>query len=202
MDNLNEETKVVKSGPGALRVIGFILAFIIAPVGLILSIIGVIKKEGSKGLSIAGIIIGALNVAVALIITLCLVGTMAPQLVKYTSKTNVSADTQFAETIKSELFATAMEVGMMRTDTVPTTNTYTNIEDIPEGAFRDSLEGYLGYKLEDLKNNVKSGNGKSEIMYTLSPDDLSVSVMITNTDKTGGKKYVEENFIVVGNKQY
>lgn len=200
MDNLNEETKVVKSGPGALRVIGFILAFIIAPVGLILSIIGVIKKEGSKGLSIAGIIIGALNVAVALIITLCLVGTMAPQLVKYTSKTNVSADTQFAETIKSELFATAMEVGMMRTDTVPTTNTYTNIEDIPEGAFRDSLEGYLGYKLEDLKNNVKSGNGKSEIMYTLSPDDLSVSVMITNTDKTGGKKYVEENFIVVGNK--
>ena len=200
MDNLNEETKVVKSGPGALRVIGFILAFIIAPVGLILSIIGVIKKEGSKGLSIAGIIIGALNVAVALIITLCLVGTMAPQLVKYTSKTNVSADTQFAETIKTELFATAMEVGMMRTDTVPTTNTYTNIEDIPEGAFRDSLEGYLGYKLEDLKNNVKSGNGKSEIMYTLSPDDLSVSVMITNTDKTGGKKYVEENFIVVGNK--
>ena len=200
MDNLNEETKVVKSGPGALRVIGFILAFIIAPIGLILSIIGVIKKEGSKGLSIAGIIIGALNVAVALIITLCLVGTMAPQLVKYTSKTNVSADTQFAETIKSELFATAMEVGMMRTDTVPTTNTYTNIEDIPEGAFRDSLEGYLGYKLEDLKNNVKSGNGKSEIMYTLSPDDLSVSVMITNTDKTGGKKYVEENFIVVGNK--
>ena len=199
MDNLNEETKVVKSGPGALRVIGFILAFIIAPIGLILSIIGVIKKEGSKGLSIAGIIIGALNVAVALIITLCLVGTMAPQLVKYTSKTNVSADTQFAETIKSELFATAMEVGMMRTDTVPTTNTYTNIEDIPEGAFRDSLEGYLGYKLEDLKNNVKSGNGKSEIMYTLSPDDLSVSVMITNTDKTGGKKYVEENFIVVGN---
>ena len=200
MDNLNEETKVVKSGPGALRVIGFILAFIIAPVGLILSIIGVIKKEGSKGLSIAGIIIAALNIAVALIITLCLVGTMAPQLVKYTSKTNVSADTQFAETIKSELFATAMEVGMMRTDTVPTTNTYTNIEDIPEGAFKDSLEGYLGYKLEDLKNNVKSGNGQSEIMYTLSPDDLSVSVMITNTDKTGGKKYVEENFIVVGNK--
>ena len=37
-------------------------------------------------------------------------------------------------------------------------------------------------------------------MYTLSPDDLSVSVMITNTDKTGGKKYIEENFIVVGNK--
>ena len=122
MDNLNEETKVVKSGPGALRVIGFILAFIIAPVGLILSIIGVIKKEGSKGLSIAGIIIGALNVAVALIITLCLVGTMAPQLVKYTSKTNVSEDTQFADTIRSELFATAMEVGMMRTDTVPTPN--------------------------------------------------------------------------------
>ena len=200
MDNYDENNQLVKSGPGALRIVGFILAFILAPVGLILSIVGVVKKEGSKGLSIAGIIIGALNVAVALIITLCLVGTMAPQLVKYTSKKNVSADTQFADTIKTELFATAMEVGMMRTDTVPTTNTYTNIEDIPEGAFRDSLEGYLGCKLEDLKNNVKSGNGQSEIMYTLSPDDLSVSVMITNTDKTGGKKYVEENFIVVGNK--
>lgn len=47
---------------------------------------------------------------------------------------------------------------------------------------------------------VKSGNGQSEIMYSLSPDDLSVSVMITNTDITGGKKYIEENFIVVGNK--
>ena len=196
MEN-NEVQAVVKKGPGALRIIGFILAFIIAPLGLILSIVGVIKKEGSKGLSIAGIIIAAFNLIVGLIVTLGLLGVMGPQLAKYNAKSYVSEDTQLADSIRSELFATAMEVGMLRTDTVPTTDTYTNIEDIPEGAFRDSLEAYLGCKLEDLKTKVKSGNGKSEIMYTMSAEDLSVSVMITNTDKTGGKKYVEENFIVV-----
>ena len=82
MEN-NEVQAVVKKGPGALRIIGFILAFIIAPLGLILSIVGVIKKEGSKGLSIAGIIIAAFNLIVGLIVTLGLLGVMGPQLAKY-----------------------------------------------------------------------------------------------------------------------
>ena len=49
----------------ALCIIGFILAFQIPPVGLVLSIIALIQInrsfEQSKGLSIAGIIVGAIN---------------------------------------------------------------------------------------------------------------------------------------------
>ena len=191
-----EEQEVVKKGPGALRIIGFILAFIISPLGLILSIVGVIKKEGSKGLSIAGIIIAAFNVIIGLIVTLCLVGTMAPQLVKYNAKTNVSQDTQFADSIRTCLITASMDPDVVMNDTIPTTDTYVNIKDIPEGKFKESAEEILGCKLGDAKLRVKSGNGKSEIMYKLSGNNCSV--MITNTDKTGGKNYVEENFIEVG----
>ena len=191
-----EEQEVVKKGPGALRIIGFILAFIISPLGLILSIVGVIKKEGSKGLSIAGIIISAINIVWQLLLVLILAGTMAPQLVKYTAKSKVSQDIQLADTIKTSLITASMDPDVVMNEPIPTTDTYVNIKDIPEGKFKDCAEECLGYKLGDAKLRVKSGKGKVEILYKLY--DNHCYVMITNTDKTGGKNYIEENFIEVG----
>jgi hypothetical protein len=66
-----------KSGTNGLAIAGFILAFLIAPIGLILSIIGLIqagrRRQKGKGLAITGIIVsvvliiavGALIVVVA-----------------------------------------------------------------------------------------------------------------------------------------
>lgn len=58
-------TKTTSSGKtNTLAIVGLILAIFIAPIGLILSIIALVKinksKEGGKGLAIAGIIIGSL----------------------------------------------------------------------------------------------------------------------------------------------
>lgn len=196
MDNYDENNQLVKSGPGALRIVGFILAFILAPVGLILSIVGVVKKEGSKGLSIAGIIISIINIIGAVLITiLLLAGILAPQLIKYNNKSNAVSDMQFADTIRSSLITAAMDPEVIQKDVIPETSEYTNIEDIPAGAFRDAVEECIGFRLEDLDQQVKSGQGKVEILYKL--EGNQVSVMITNTDFTGSNNYKEENFIVV-----
>jgi len=59
-----------KSGNG-LSIVGFILSFIIAPVGLIISIISMVKakKAGTKnGLSLAGIIIGSIGTVLGAIL--------------------------------------------------------------------------------------------------------------------------------------
>jgi hypothetical protein len=51
----------VKAGTSGVTITGFVLAFVLPPIGLILSIIGVVKASGGrrkgKGLAIAGIII-------------------------------------------------------------------------------------------------------------------------------------------------
>ena len=196
MDNYDENNQLVKSGPGALRIVGFILAFILAPVGLILSIVGVVKKEGSKGFSIAGIIISIINIIGAVLITiLLLAGILAPQLIKYNNKSNAVSDMQFADTIRSSLITAAMDPDVIQNGTIPETSEYTNIEDIPAGKFRDAVEECIGFRLEDLDQQVKSGQGKVEILYKL--EGNQVSVMITNTDFTGSNNYKEENFIVV-----
>ncbi len=196
MDNYDENNQLVKSGPGALRIVGFILAFILAPVGLILSIIGVVKKDGSKGLSIAGIIISIINIIGAVLITLLLfAGILAPQLIKYNNKSNAASDMQLADTIRSSLITAALDPEVIQKDVIPETSEYTNIEDIPAGAFRDAVEECIGFRLEDLDQQVKSGQGKVEILYKL--EGNHVSVMITNTDMTGSNNYKEENFIVV-----
>lgn len=196
MDNYDENIQLGKSGPGALRIVGFIFAFILSPVGLILSIIGVVKKDGSKGLSIAGIIISIINIIGAVLLAILLfAGILAPQFVKYTNKTNVSSDIQLADSIRTSICVAASDPEVIQNDSIPETSVYTNIEDIPAGKFRDAVEECMGSHLEDLDQQVKSGQGKVEIMYKL--EGNKVSVMITNTDNTGSKNYKEENFIVV-----
>lgn len=67
-----------------LCIVGFVLAFIVPPVGLILSIIAIVQInktfEKSKGLAIAGIVIGAFETLMAIlgiIIMIVALGTFA-----------------------------------------------------------------------------------------------------------------------------
>ncbi|QOL33144.1 DUF4190 domain-containing protein [Bifidobacterium eulemuris] len=56
----------------ALSIAGFVLSFLISPVGLILSIVALVQinksHEKSKGMAIAGIIIGALGTVLAVVL--------------------------------------------------------------------------------------------------------------------------------------
>ncbi|NEG72097.1 DUF4190 domain-containing protein [Bifidobacterium ramosum] len=61
-------------------IVGFVLSFVFAPVGLVLSIVALIQinksGEKSKGMSIAGIIIGAVNTLMLLVAIVALVAFM------------------------------------------------------------------------------------------------------------------------------
>ena len=184
-----------KKGVSGLSIAGFVLSFFIAPVGLILSIVSIAKKDGkAKGFSIAGIIISVLNILIALIVFLVLAGTMLPQLNKYEEKTRVSQDMQFADSIKEAITVSFMEKGSQ----ADFTDDYVDIETIPEGEFRDEIEEILGMKIEDLTGNIKSHHSKdAQILYKLTGES-GASVIFTTTDATGKKKDNEENYIKVG----
>lgn len=53
-------------------IVGFVLAFVLPPVGLVLSIVALVQinksREKSKGLSVAGIVIGAINTVLLILI--------------------------------------------------------------------------------------------------------------------------------------
>ncbi len=61
----------------ALSIAGFVLSFLIAPVGLVLSIIALVQihrsREKSRGMAIAGIVISVVNMVLAVLLILGLV---------------------------------------------------------------------------------------------------------------------------------
>ena len=64
-----------------LSIIGFILAFVIPPAGLIISIIALIQqsrsKERGRGLAIAGIVVGAVIVVLTIVVVFIALGLIA-----------------------------------------------------------------------------------------------------------------------------
>ena len=58
--------------------------------------------KNNKGFSLVELIIVIAIMAI-------LVGVMAPQLIKYIEKTNVSADTQLADSVKTAITTTIMD---------------------------------------------------------------------------------------------
>jgi len=67
--------------PGqTLGVVGLILAFVIAPVGLILSIVGLSKSKKAgmgNGVAVAGIVISAIFIVIATVTTIVMVGALS-----------------------------------------------------------------------------------------------------------------------------
>jgi hypothetical protein len=64
--------------PGkTLGIVGLVLAFIISPVGLVVSIVGLMKSKKanmSNGIAVAGIVISAISVIAGVLISVMLVG--------------------------------------------------------------------------------------------------------------------------------
>ena len=64
-------------GTNTMAIVGFVLAFLVSPVGLVLSIIGLQqtgqRHEGGRGLAIAGIVIGALGTLFGILVVIGLI---------------------------------------------------------------------------------------------------------------------------------
>lgn len=143
--------------------------------------------KNNKGFSLVELIIVIAIMAI-------LVGVMAPQLIKYIEKTNVSSDVQLCKTLKTAMETAATDAAVanetaytpFKTNDSGDTSSFTN----PGGTvYMSSLEETLGVKnISDLNGQIKSTLGKAEkkISYVW-VSDSSVVVYINNTDKNGSK---------------
>lgn len=87
----------VEHKSSAIAICAFIFSFIIAPVGLILGIIGLVKKNaGTKGLSVAAVIIGAIGTLSTLLFSSILV----PSMLGYVNKSKQAAANSAAAEVR------------------------------------------------------------------------------------------------------
>lgn len=143
--------------------------------------------KNNKGFSLVELIIVIAIMAI-------LVGVMAPQLIKYIEKTNVSSDVQLCKTLKTAMETAATDAAVANeTDYVAfksgddgNTKSFEN----PGGkVYMSSLEETLGVKnISDLNSQIKSTLGKAhgQLDY-IWVSDSSVVVYINQTDKNGSK---------------
>ncbi len=143
--------------------------------------------KNNKGFSLVELIIVIAIMAI-------LVGVMAPQLIKYIEKSNVSADTQLAGTIQTAVTTAMMDPEVLadqsassyitslqsagQTDisafVTPTTNSYCS-----------AVAEILGVtNTSDITGSLKS-SGASTISVTLGTN--SCDVILPNTDSRGSK---------------
>ena len=195
---LNDVEAPKKLGPGGLSIAGLILAILFAPVGFVLSLIALIKKDGrNKVLSIIGLVLSVINFIAALILALILLGAIIPQFTKYNEMSNIAKDIQMAKTISTAFEVAAADPSVITDSSFnPYYDDYRDIRDIPDCAFRDAVELLLGYSLDDAIGKLQSKHSDdATILYK--HDSGTFSIMITGTDITGKKDYTEDNYIIV-----
>lgn len=148
--------------------------------------------KNNKGFSLVELIIVIAIMAI-------LVGVMAPQLIKYIEKSNVSADTQLAASVQ-----TACVTAMMDPEVLADSSGSSQITALQNGAahpLSDFMESnatnkYNSAVMEILGDTTSSavegslksancGGGNKAISVTLGTNNCSV--VIHNTDSTGSK---------------
>ena len=144
--------------------------------------------RNNKGFSLVELIIVIAIMAI-------LVGVMAPQLIKYIEKTNVSSDTQLCDTVKSAVTTAVMDPSVLN-DTnsathVNNTGTWVNVKSLSgssefELAIQETL-GMDGTSIQQIDSRIKSAHGSAAtIQYNIMGSN-SVHVQIPYTDVNGKK---------------
>lgn len=148
--------------------------------------------KNNKGFSLVELIIVIAIMAI-------LVGVMAPQLIKYIEKSNVSADTQLAASVQTACVTAMMDpevladsAGSSKITQLQQGGTAHALVDFMDGAstnkYNSAVMEILGEtSASSVEGSLKSANcgGAKAISVTL--DTNSCSVVIVNSDSTGSK---------------
>ena len=145
--------------------------------------------RNNKGFSLVELIIVIAIMAI-------LVGVMAPQLIKYIEKTNVSSDTQLCDTVKSAVTTAVMDPSVLN-DTnsksrLAQTGTWVAVSGLTSttAEFDKAIQETLGMDATSIANidqKIKSAHGTSAaIQYNIMGSN-SVHVRIPYTDVNGKK---------------
>ena len=183
----------VKTGPTGLSITSLVFAFLCPPVGFILSIIDLIRKHGRKKfLSVIALIVSCVIGLVAIVIAAILFGVMAPQVAKYTEKSNVASDMQLCDSVKSAITTSMLDPAVIYSDNagIPAENQWIYVEDIDTGTdFGHTFEELMGakpYEIEQMMIRSSYMGAKANGMRFMISSG-NVIVEIENSDSTGNK---------------
>lgn len=143
--------------------------------------------RNNKGFSLVELIIVIAIMAI-------LVGVMAPQLIKYIEKTNVSSDTQLCDTVKSAVTTAVMDPSVLN-DTASATfvnsNAWVDVDTLTGGSeFELAVQETLGMNsasIASVNDKIKSAHPTGEDIEYCIMGSNSVHVRIQNTDVNGKK---------------
>ena len=140
--------------------------------------------KNNKGFSLVELIIVIAIMAI-------LVGVMAPQLIKYIEKTNVSADTQLCDSVKTAITTAMMDPSVITATNpgIPSNTTFAamNSTNLGTGEFKCALDEILGFDATTCGSKIKSAHGSGAQVQFAIVNSNSVHVKITETDNTGKK---------------
>ena len=143
--------------------------------------------KNNKGFSLVELIIVIAIMAI-------LVGVMAPQLIKYIEKTNVSADTQLADTCKEALVTAMMDPAIVTISgyTQPTSGSIGTFSQggAASSQMKAALEETLGVSCTDINGKLKS-KGASSISYeVIGSNQVKITVIGSHADAKSGSPIV------------
>ena len=131
--------------------------------------------KNNKGFSLVELIIVIAIMAI-------LVGVMAPQLIKYIEKTNVSSDIQLCDSVR-----TALTTAIMDPDNAKAGATLNDgsgaVSTISDASIKSTAEEILGVSLGNLASQVKSKTGKSGTL-TYKKNGNQLKVYFSNAETT------------------
>ena len=166
--------------------------------------------KNNKGFSLVELIIVIAIMAI-------LVGVMAPQLIKYIEKTNVSADTQLADSVRTALTTACMDPAVIKADSTVVSNitTASSWTDVNGNIGTDYTDGtkvagavteILGFQPTDtnFRAKFKSSPAKTKGVVQYKADGNNICVAIKDSDITGKKTSTPAStaYIVVGTDAY
>ena len=145
--------------------------------------------KNNKGFSLVELIIVIAIMAI-------LVGVMAPQLIKYIEKTNVSSDTQLCDSVKTAITTAMMDPSVINANdnSIPQNSDFEDVDDIDNTkAFGAAVEEILGFDPDEINDHLKSSmsassaNDKANDVEFAIAGANSVHVRVAHSDSTGKK---------------
>lgn len=136
--------------------------------------------KNNKGFSLVELIIVIAIMAI-------LVGVMAPQLIKYIEKTNVSSDTQLCDTVKSAVTTAIMDPSVINSAGYELSEYNGSLSGLDLGGdFVDAVEETLGCGMGDVDAKLKSKDADEVSVIIAGSNSVHVYIAGSHADGKGG----------------
>ena len=136
--------------------------------------------KNNKGFSLVELIIVIAIMAI-------LVGVMAPQLIKYIEKTNVSSDTQTCDTVKSAVTTTIMDPAVINSSGYQLADYNDTLANLDLGGdFVANLEETLGCSRSEMITKLKSKDATDITVIIAGSNTVHVTIPGSHADGKNG----------------